>query len=84
MTLAVSIFDGEGAVRPMHEIEAEVIGHVLKLCAGNMTESARLLQIGRSTIYRRIGRDRLEQMHAEWDALALADGATPTTENGTK
>lgn len=56
-TASVSIFDEAGNVRPLAEIENEVIASVLVLCAGNMTETAKRLGVGRSTIYRKVSDD---------------------------
>lgn len=56
-TASVPIFDKAGNVRPLSEIESEVIARVLTLCAGNMTETAKRLGVGRSTIYRKVKDD---------------------------
>lgn len=57
MNGSVSIFDENGNVRPLAEIEAEVIAAVLVLTVGNMTEAAKRLGVGRSTIYRKVSKD---------------------------
>jgi Response regulator containing CheY-like receiver, AAA-type ATPase, and DNA-binding domains len=41
-------------VRPLEEIEAEVIRFAIAHYRGQMSEVARRLQIGRSTLYRKL------------------------------
>ena len=48
------IFDPEGEVRPLAEIEAEVIRLAIAHYDGHMSQVARKLRIGRSTLYRRL------------------------------
>lgn len=45
--------DAHGHVRPLAEIEAAVIAHAVDRYGGRMTEVARRLGIGRSTLYRK-------------------------------
>ena len=45
---------GHGEVRPLEEIEAEVIRFAIAHYRGQMSEVARRLQIGRSTLYRKV------------------------------
>ncbi|WP_118134922.1 sigma-54 dependent transcriptional regulator [Oceanicella sp. SM1341] len=47
---------GRGAdrVRPLAEVEAEAIADALILCSGQVSETARRLGIGRSTLYRKM------------------------------
>ncbi len=45
---------GDGNIRRLTEIEAEVIAEALRLYRGQMAETARRLGIGRSTLYRKI------------------------------
>jgi DNA-binding NtrC family response regulator len=42
-------------VRPLEDVERETIAHALKHYEGQMTEVARRLGIGRSTLYRKLG-----------------------------
>ena len=56
----VTLLDDGGNVRPLDEIEAEVIRFALSHYRGQMSEAARRLRIGRSTLYRKL------------DALGLA------------
>jgi DNA-binding NtrC family response regulator len=52
-------------VRPLEELEAEIIRFAIAHYRGQMSEVARRLQIGRSTLYRKL------------DALQLADESRP-------
>jgi DNA-binding NtrC family response regulator len=51
---ALSLLDAHGDVRPLEEIEAEVIRFAIAHYRGQMSEVARRLQIGRSTLYRKL------------------------------
>ena len=51
---ALALLDGQGEVRPLDEIEAEVIRFAIAHYRGQMSEVARRLQIGRSTLYRKL------------------------------
>ena len=51
----LNLHDNEGHVRPLEAIEGDVIRHALKHYDGQMSEIARRLKIGRSTLYRKIG-----------------------------
>jgi DNA-binding NtrC family response regulator len=46
--------DAQGAVRPLEEIEREVIRFAIAHHRGQMSEVARRLKIGRSTLYRKL------------------------------
>jgi DNA-binding NtrC family response regulator len=48
------MLDAHGEVRPLADIEAEVIGFALTHYRGQMSEVARRLGIGRSTLYRKL------------------------------
>ncbi|WP_306118741.1 MULTISPECIES: sigma-54 dependent transcriptional regulator [unclassified Roseitalea] len=50
----VSLLDATGHVRALTEIEAEAIGHAMVHYGGQMSEIARRLGIGRSTLYRKL------------------------------
>ena len=56
----VRIFDARGHLRTLEEIERDLIGHAIELYAGHMTEVARRLGIGRSTLYRKVREQGLE------------------------
>ena len=51
---ALALLDAHGDVRPLEEIEAEVIRFAIAHYRGQMSEVARRLQIGRSTLYRKL------------------------------
>ncbi|MEM9879223.1 MAG: sigma-54 dependent transcriptional regulator [Pseudomonadota bacterium] len=64
----ISLLNDEGHVRPLSDIEAEVIGWALEHYHGRMTEVARRLKIGRSTLYRKVAEFHLETDFSEQDA----------------
>ena len=51
---AVTIFDDDGHIRPLDEIEADLIRLAIGHYRGRMTEVAKRLGIGRSTLYRKL------------------------------
>src|SRR5712692_2474916 len=51
---ALTLLDGDGEVRPLDEVETEVIRFAIAHYRGQMSEVARRLQIGRSTLYRKL------------------------------
>ncbi len=51
---ALALLNTDGDVRPLEEIEAEVIRYAVAHYRGQMSEVARRLQIGRSTLYRKL------------------------------
>ena len=51
---ALALTDADGHVRPLEEIEAEVIRFAIAHYRGQMSEVARRLRIGRSTLYRKL------------------------------
>jgi DNA-binding NtrC family response regulator len=51
---ALSLLDSAGDVRPLEEVEAELIRYAVSHYRGQMSEVARRLQIGRSTLYRKL------------------------------
>jgi DNA-binding NtrC family response regulator len=50
----VRILDGHGHLRTLEEIERDLIQHAIEVYAGHMSEVARRLGIGRSTLYRKV------------------------------
>jgi DNA-binding NtrC family response regulator len=50
----LTLLDAAGNVRPLDEIEAEVIRFAIARYRGQMSEVARRLKIGRSTLYRKL------------------------------
>jgi len=50
----MALVDSHGHVRPIEEIEAEIIRFAINHYRGQMSEVARRLRIGRSTLYRKL------------------------------
>jgi DNA-binding NtrC family response regulator len=51
---ALALLNARGEVRPMEEVEAEIIRFAIAHYRGQMSEVARRLGIGRSTLYRKL------------------------------
>ena len=51
----VSLYTDDGNLRPLEEIEGDIIRLAIGHYRGRMTEVARRLGIGRSTLYRKLG-----------------------------
>ncbi|GLK57326.1 DNA-binding NtrC family response regulator [Methylopila capsulata] len=51
---ALPLFDAEGLLRPIESLERDAIRYAIRHLGGQMTEVARRLGIGRSTLYRRL------------------------------
>ena len=58
---SVSVLNGEGEVRSLEEIEGAVIRLAIEHYSGQMSEVARRLGIGRSTLYRKVRELDIEQ-----------------------
>jgi DNA-binding NtrC family response regulator len=71
---ALALFDHEGEVRPLEEIEAEVIRFAINHYRGQMSEVARRLRIGRSTLYRKLDNLGLEGEKPGPDLETVAAG----------
>ena len=56
----VALPSGHRPVFSLEEVEAYIIEKVLALCDGNTSKAARLLRIGRATLYRKIEKLGLE------------------------
>ncbi len=52
--IGVTLYEADGNLRPLEEIEADVIRLAIGHYRGRMTEVARRLGIGRSTLYRKL------------------------------
>jgi DNA-binding NtrC family response regulator len=50
----LALLTGAGEVRPLEEMEAEIIRFAISHYRGQMSEVARRLKIGRSTLYRKL------------------------------
>ncbi|MFN7238138.1 MAG: sigma 54-interacting transcriptional regulator, partial [Brevundimonas sp.] len=57
----VRVVDERGHLRTLEEIERDLIHHAIEVYAGHMTEIARRLGIGRSTLYRKVREQGLEE-----------------------
>ena len=51
---ALDLLDDHGEVRPLEHIEADAIRFAITHYRGQMSEVARRLRIGRSTLYRKL------------------------------
>ena len=60
---SVTLFDGNGHLRPLDKIEADVIRLAIGHYRGKMTEVARRLGIGRSTLYRKLAELGIDNRH---------------------
>jgi DNA-binding NtrC family response regulator len=60
----VTLFRADGNLRALEEIEADVIRLAIGHYRGRMTEVARRLGIGRSTLYRKLGELGIDQSAA--------------------
>jgi transcriptional regulator of acetoin/glycerol metabolism len=61
--LGIPALTEEGEVRPLTEIEADMIRLALGHYRGHITEAARRLGIGRSTLYRKMREFGLDMRH---------------------
>jgi len=66
---AVALLDESGHVRALADIEAEAIRFAISHYRGQMSEIARRLHIGRSTLYRKLDSLGLEISDAKAPAL---------------
>lgn len=57
---AVSVFDREGHLRSLEEVERDLIEFAIQNYSGHMSEIARRLGIGRSTLYRKVREHSLD------------------------
>ena len=58
----VRILDNRGHLRTLEEIERDLIQLAIEIYAGHMSEVARRLGIGRSTLYRKVREQGLEEL----------------------
>jgi DNA-binding NtrC family response regulator len=71
---ALGLLDDKGEVRPLEELEADVIRFAVSHYRGQMSEVARRLQIGRSTLYRKLDALGLESRSTERDSDSVVTG----------
>jgi DNA-binding NtrC family response regulator len=50
----LALLDDNGEIRPLEDVEADAIRFAIAHCRGQMSEVARKLRIGRSTLYRKL------------------------------
>ncbi|GHA81216.1 sigma-54-dependent Fis family transcriptional regulator [Algimonas arctica] len=62
-TGAVSVLDREGHLRTLEDIERDLIAFAIETYHGHMSEVARRLGIGRSTLYRKVREHALDVDH---------------------
>lgn len=55
---AVSMPAHPSAIRPLRDVEREIVERALVLCEGNITEAARRLEVNASTLHRKINKWR--------------------------
>lgn len=72
------VTDGQGHIRKLDEMESEIIRMAITRYKGHMSEVARRLGIGRSTLYRKLREFGLEMAEIEADgAGALGESPKP-------
>ena len=70
----LALLDAHGDVRPLEEMEYETIRFAIAHYRGQMSEVARRLQIGRSTLYRKLDALGLQQRETENDTDSVVSG----------
>ena len=63
--LRVRILDERGHLRTLEDIERDLIQLAIEIYSGHMSEVARRLGIGRSTLYRKVREQGLEGLFSE-------------------
>jgi DNA-binding NtrC family response regulator len=74
---ALALLDDAGEVRPLEEVEAELIRYAITHYRGQMSEVARRLRIGRSTLYRKLESLGLNNEQGEIDEDGVAGERQP-------
>jgi DNA-binding NtrC family response regulator len=69
---ALPLLDAAGEVRPLEDLEAELIRYAITHYRGQMSEVARRLRIGRSTLYRKLEALGLNSEQDEADSEGVA------------
>ena len=70
----LTVFDGEGHIRPLEDLESEVIRFAISHYRGQMSEVARRLHIGRSTLYRKLENLGIGGENPDSDGEAVSSG----------
>jgi DNA-binding NtrC family response regulator len=73
----LALLDAEGEVRPLDDVESELIRYAITHYRGQMSEVARRLQIGRSTLYRKLEALGLNSERGEEDSESVAAERQP-------
>jgi DNA-binding NtrC family response regulator len=68
---ALALLDGAGEMRPLDDIEADAIRFAIAHYRGQMSEVARRLRIGRSTLYRKLDSLGFDAEASDADSSAL-------------
>jgi DNA-binding NtrC family response regulator len=71
---ALSLLDQNGDIRPLEDLETEVIRFAITHYRGQMSEVARRLRIGRSTLYRKLDQLGLDPEISDADPLPVVTG----------
>jgi DNA-binding NtrC family response regulator len=71
------LLDADGVVRTLDEMEADIIRYAITHYRGQMSEVARRLRIGRSTLYRKLEALGLNVERTEADSEAVAAERQP-------
>jgi DNA-binding NtrC family response regulator len=71
---ALPLLDQNGDIRPLEDMETEVIRFAITHYRGQMSEVARRLRIGRSTLYRKLDQLGLEPGISDNDPLPVVTG----------
>lgn len=71
---AVTLVDDDGEVRPLEELEADVIRFAIRHYQGRMSEVSRRLGIGRSTLYRKLKDFCFDEEHVSVEDDSLQTG----------
>jgi DNA-binding NtrC family response regulator len=72
--VTLPLLDAQSEVRPLEELEGEIIRFAISHYRGQMSEVARRLQIGRSTLYRKLDALGLSQRLTENDTDPVVAG----------
>jgi DNA-binding NtrC family response regulator len=74
---ALPVLDDAGEVRPLEELEGDLIRYAIAHYRGQMSEVARRLRIGRSTLYRKLDALGLSLAREEENSAAVATERQP-------
>jgi DNA-binding NtrC family response regulator len=73
------LMDSNGQIHSLHSLEAQIISHAVNYFQGRITQAARALGVGRSTLYRKIdelGLDIAAQRQNATDYISRANQTT--------